>query len=253
MSLASTIIAMADAGCSIEQIRAVAAKEADDEALMKEARREKARAGNAERQRMHRERNANNGVTQRDSALHTVTDHSPYKDNHARACVFPVGLSNDSPPLNKTLSSLSLASLAERFYSVCPKKIGPDAAKRKFISLAKAGKDPEAIIAAMEAWSEAWRLAGTEKQFIPAPTVWLNRGDYASTDYPTPSKSNVALFTPSNAPRKFRIDRDSKQGKAWEAHMASIGKRIPWANSAWYFESEWPPPDAPIPFTEAAE
>jgi hypothetical protein len=57
-----------------------------------------------------------------------------------------------------------------------------------------------------------------------------------------------AAEAPSAPPPRFRIDRDSPQGKAWCAHGRAIGVKYPWPNSHWFFESEWPPgfdPDSP--------
>lgn len=95
MSLARTIAAMAEAGCSAEQIARVAlAHEAEAE-----AKRVAKRDGNAERQRRHREkaRNANNAchsVTERDSALCGVTGTVPPevspKDNNQTPFLAPL-------------------------------------------------------------------------------------------------------------------------------------------------------------------
>ena len=83
---------------------------------VEEERRERSRRAAANRQRARRDSVTQNTVTKerdchaehRDTVTvtqNTVTEPSPYKDNHARACVFPVGLSNDSPP-NKIITPL---------------------------------------------------------------------------------------------------------------------------------------------------
>lgn len=48
---------------------------------------------------------------------------------------------------------------------------------------------------------------------------------------------------PRRAPeKKFRIDRDSKQGRAWDEYAKAAGVSLIWAGgSYWYFETEWPP------------
>ena len=72
----------------------------------------------------------------------------------------------------------------DEFYAAYPKHVDPKDAAAKFASAVKSGADPAHIVSAAKQWAEAWRLAGTEKQFIPAPAVWLNRGSYDSTDLP---------------------------------------------------------------------
>ena len=60
------------------------------------------------------------------------------------------------------------------------------------------GADPEWIIARAAVFAEAHRAAGTEKQFIPAPAVWLNKGGYDSEDLPS-APSPQARASPSAA------------------------------------------------------
>lgn len=73
MSLALTINAMVAAGCSAAQLAAVVAAHESANATSVENRRAAKRAGNADRQRRHRERNLRNAVTERDDACHGVT------------------------------------------------------------------------------------------------------------------------------------------------------------------------------------
>jgi uncharacterized protein YdaU (DUF1376 family) len=79
-----------------------------------------------------------------------------------------------------------LRSLSERFYKSYPKHVDPRLAEKAFAAAVKRGADPEKIIAAAERFAEATRRAGTEKQFIKAPAVWLNAGAYDSEDLPAP-------------------------------------------------------------------
>lgn len=84
------------------------------------------------------------------------------------------------------ISSASLRSLFERFYRAYPKHVEPKDAEKRFVAAVKGGADPEQIIIAAERYAEAHRLAGTERQFIKAPAVWLNKGGWLSEDLPQP-------------------------------------------------------------------
>ena len=94
---------------------------------------------------------------------------------------------------------------ADEFYAAYPKKLNPDDAKKAFCKRVKSGVDPDVIISATHRFADAHRRAGTEKQFIPAPAVWLNKGGYASEDLPEPRAgpqpiaSNVVNPFPSRA------------------------------------------------------
>jgi hypothetical protein len=88
---------------------------------------------------------------------------------------------------------------AEEFYREYPKKINPMAAKRKFDAVVRSQKiDPGDILAAVRKFAEAHRMAETDKQFIPAPEVWLNKGGWASEDLPQKRKEKQQLY--SNLP-----------------------------------------------------
>lgn len=97
------------------------------------------------------------------------------------------GLLGTSP---KRLTPSELRPLAERFYRAYPKHVDPRAAEKKFVAIVGKSDDPlaeaERIIAAAERFAEAHRRAGTDKRYIPAPAVWLNKGGYLSEDLPQP-------------------------------------------------------------------
>ena len=84
----------------------------------------------------------------------------------------------------KSITASALRAFTERFYRAYPKHVDPRLAEKAFASAVKRGADPEKIIAAAERFAEATRRAGTEKQFIKAPAVWLNAGAYDSEDLP---------------------------------------------------------------------
>lgn len=125
--MAATVKAMAAAGCSAEQIADVVAK-------IDEERREKARAGNAERQRRWRERNANNAVMQRDNALCSVTerDEGMRADVPAPACEVITNLPSGDNIYIKTNTSclqkdreISVAGSIEQTRPGKPKRAKP--------------------------------------------------------------------------------------------------------------------------------
>jgi hypothetical protein len=86
----------------------------------------------------------------------------------------------------RSQSAREIEILADEFYGAYAKKVDPANATNAFRKAVKRGVDPHRIIAAAKRWAEAWRLAGTDKQYIPAPAVWLNRGGYDSEDLPRP-------------------------------------------------------------------
>jgi hypothetical protein len=98
VNLSDMVRAMAAAGCSGDQI-AKAVSEMDEQ------RRAKARAGNAERQRRHR--NANNTVTERDAALLAVS-----KADETSPKVSPQEIYNQPPILTPSTSLRSETTAA---------------------------------------------------------------------------------------------------------------------------------------------
>lgn len=135
------------------------------------------------------------------------------KTNKNKASNKPTGQPNGQPSLgpnpnpnpnpsslsNDKLSGASLNALAERFYWAYPKHVYPDDSKKKFLSVVKAGADPEKIILAAERYAEACRISETDRKFIAAPAVWLNKGGWKSEDLPQP---------PSRAGPTNRSDRN---------------------------------------------
>jgi hypothetical protein len=88
----------------------------------------------------------------------------------------------------------------EDFYSAYPKKKNRKAAAARFSTAVRSGVSSEHIISAAHRFSEAHRIAGTDKQFIPAPDVWLNKGGYDDEDLPQapragPAKQKISAIT----------------------------------------------------------
>jgi len=93
-------------------------------------------------------------------------------------CTVPESINNSRKSANLSVEDFS------RFYSVYPKHTNRKAAEAKFSAAVRSGVSPERIIDAASRFAEAHRRAGTEKQFIPAPNVWLHNGRYDDEDLP---------------------------------------------------------------------
>lgn len=84
----------------------------------------------------------------------------------------------------RSLSAREIEKLSDEFYQAYPKHVDPADARAKFAKRVKSGVDPNHIIAAAKRLAAAHKAAGTAKNFIPAPAVWLNKGGYDSEDLP---------------------------------------------------------------------
>ncbi len=207
-------------------VMAVAEMEAANSASREPVQDAGTRSPAAIRQSRYRNKKRNEGITGRNESItnhnavtesdacyvtdhNAVTDHEPSRGDiyTTRApAVFPVGLSNDNPPivLEKTNKkdffdqsaeekktkdrafALGVKQKFERFYEIYPKKTNRKTAHLRFCAAVKSGVDPAHIVLSAERFAEAHRLAGTEKKFIPAPDAWLNKGRYDDKDLPTP-------------------------------------------------------------------
>lgn len=120
------------------------------------------------------------------------SDSKSASDPHMqKPCSLHSHIQRDLGTSPKSIPAPALRAFVERFYRAYPKHVYPRLAEKAFGAAVKRGVDPEKIIAAAEAFAEATRAAGTEKQFIKAPSVWLNAGGYDSEDLPK--------FTPPEA------------------------------------------------------
>jgi hypothetical protein len=75
------------------------------------------------------------------------------------------------------------------FYRAYPKHVGRKEAAKSHSVCVAAGVDPAQLVASAVRFAEAHLLAGTDKQFIPAPAVWLNQARYDDEDLPAPSSN----------------------------------------------------------------
>jgi hypothetical protein len=63
----------------------------------------------------------------------------------------------------------------DRFWPRYPRRVGKAAAKTKFVKKAQAC-GVEAILSGLERAVQEWEARGTDPEFIPHPTTWLNQG-----------------------------------------------------------------------------
>lgn len=157
----------------------------------------------AERQRRYRDNKKLNCDGQDNASSDgRVTSHNVTTPSPSRSCDAPdtdteTNISSNEDITRKRSIALDVSQKFERFYAVYPKRTNRKPAILKFCAAVKSGVDPEHIISAAARFAEAHRLAGTDKQYIPAPDVWLNKGRYDDEDLPAP----VARAGPSTDER----------------------------------------------------
>lgn len=87
-------------------------------------------------------------------------------------------------PFTKNLEPISDASadaaagLFDAFWSAYPKKVNKVAAERKWKTTTKR-VEPADILDGLHRYILFWQRKGTERDFIPGPDVWLNKGCWA--------------------------------------------------------------------------
>ena len=195
MTLAATIKAMAAAGCSVEQIAAVADQFEKTENATVEAKRAK----DAERKRRSRanasEMSRGHRVTPRDITDfrgHGVTscdEGEPRGDIYTTRApaLFPVGLSNDNPPIvspqkapqsdARAKTAAEAAEAFERFWMAWPNKTGKPTAVKAFF---KVWREADAIIAGVNRYI---RDKPADRPWLN-PSTFLNQGRWE--DQPAP-------------------------------------------------------------------
>lgn len=171
-------------GASVEAIReAMEGKTLDQGQLTGWDKRQPKREDNSsERAKAWRENNKRKQAENDDgerTRTHANAEKRPDTDTDT-------DISSNEDITRKRSIALDVSQKFERFYAVYPKRTNRKPAILKFCSAVKSGVDPEHIINAAGRFAEAHRLAGTDKQYIPAPDVWLNKGRYDDEDLPAP-------------------------------------------------------------------
>lgn len=117
----------------------------------------------------------------------------------------------------------------ERFYSGYPKKVDRNDAVRAFAKVQAQGAITfEALLAARDRYAEQVRQ--TERQFIKAPAVWLNKGSYMDEPAGRPAGDLVAI--PLRDPKTFT--------------RSEWGDRLQMVQDGTRWPAQWgPPPGEP--------
>lgn len=97
----------------------------------------------------------------------------------------------------KSISRVALASEFGEFYAAYPKHVGRSDAERAFERVMRKGVSARHVVLAASRFASAHASAGTEKQFIPAPAVWLNKGRYDDEDLPQAARVEPARARPA--------------------------------------------------------
>jgi len=85
-----------------------------------------------------------------------------------------------APPPSPAQKKKGVAAAAESIYAAYPRKIARDAALRAIRRRIEQGADPTQLLTATEAFHAATdRWPSDDRQFIPHPATWFNRGSYA--------------------------------------------------------------------------
>lgn len=127
----------------------------------------------------------------------------------------------DTTPSNKDLSTLKkkifkeTVDLFEKFYSIYPRRIAKEAAKKTWIKLAKKDEiDADLIINNTMNYAETCKLLKTEVNFIPHPSTYLNQKRY--TDYTKVDPEGMAT----------KNKKQTKLSKNKELLLGGRGKNI---------------------------
>lgn len=143
----------------------------------------------------------------------------------------------ETEALPRKASTLTAARAREfeEFWAAFPKRINKQAALKRF-EVALKQVSFEHLINAAKAYAKATQA--TEKQYIKAPDVWLNKGCY-DDELPLSSEHERPL---SASEIRVRVELDTPQWEAWEAYYRKIKRRAPPThNGGWHFPTEWPP------------
>lgn len=213
MSLAATVKAMAEAGCSPLQIAAVvSAHEVETERKLTEKR-----AKDAARKRKQRANDVTDGHAE--SRGHDVTDaDSADKGTPSLSPFFPPPTTppynppNPSPPKHaRERASRPLVEFENEFWPLYPNKVGKDAARKSWEKAV--GRAPVSeIMAGLRQYA-----AKTDDRPWCNPATWLNQGRWA--DEPASAANVLPLH---HDPPKIHTEAEkAAAAKRWADHLAN--------------------------------
>ena len=97
----------------------------------------------------------------------------------------------------------------DEFWKQYPRKIAKRVAEKSWLRLKK--EEQDAALEALQTHLEYWRKAGTEKEYIPHPSTWLNQARWEDE-----------IEMPVDKP----VDNTIKQWWASEKTILEMGKRV---------------------------
>jgi len=110
------------------------------------------------------------------------------------------------PVPNKNSSPSKLDGYFDSFWSLYPRKVGKESARKAFLKAAKK-TNPQTIVDCTENFAKDPNLPFPE--FIPHPATWLNRGGWEDEPYPGSAPTTKAFTTPSlpQPPTKEELEK----------------------------------------------
>lgn len=216
---------MVEFGLSSEQILAIAEEM---------AKGGKERSANAERQARFRERKAMREAECASTPANDATDNvtsnvtlNPDKE------VSPTPPSRNYPLKgnNITTREREAASDFDRFWTVYPRKVGKDDARKKFDAAIKAGASVVDLIAGVER-DRHGQWAGRPPDMIPHPSTWLNQGRWKDEPptldiHPQGQRPNHGRPDPNQTRQSRFVERlsdiDRAMGEAVEQSSGRTG------------------------------
>jgi hypothetical protein len=134
-----------------------------------------------------------------------------------------------------TRKSASNSEGFDKWWSACPKRVDKIAAGKSFAKVMASGTITlDGLMAATERWCA--KVASTEKQFIKAPAVWLNKGGYLDEPdapaQPAPIARDPRSFTDQDWQKRLKyLQENGTWPEAWGPKPGEPDCLVP----AWLF------------------
>jgi hypothetical protein len=93
------------------------------------------------------------------------------------------------------------SGLFDEFWTSYPRRVGKEAARRKYDAIIKRGVEHSAIIAGVARYVTKIKLDGTETQYIAHPATWLNQGRWQDEEISAKHDG----YKPLVIPEDFRV------------------------------------------------
>lgn len=229
MSISDLFSDMKAAGCTIEQIESVVRAQESRDKAADEARRFRARVGNRERQARFRSvHNESNAVTDVNNALSDVLE----RDERDAVSPKVSPKENQNPFLPPSVVCETRGSVQadfEEFYEAYPKRENRKGAFARYEAIRRSGVTHARIMAGEKRWLTKWTAERTEKQYIPAPDVWLNKAKYDDEVLPD---ARAGPASPMSAQSRNHGAQDVQTSRSASAAANALKERLRLANSS---------------------